>query len=91
MICWAVTQQGGGYMADEKNCFLLSTKLLQRKEVIAEIFGVNPETVTTWAKEGAPIFLVGNMYQADYHALVEWLRENRPASKNLSSTPLPPL
>jgi phage terminase Nu1 subunit (DNA packaging protein) len=78
-------------LADNEKIFLLAPMHLKRKEDIAVAFGVNPETVTSWAKDGAPIFLVGNMYQADYHALVEWLSKNKHAFKNLSSTPLPPL
>lgn len=62
---------------------------LQRREEIAGTFFVSPETVTEWAKDGAPIFVVGNKYQADYHALTNWLIKNRPAFKNLSPPPLP--
>lgn len=64
---------------------------LKRKEEIAETFFVSPETVVEWAKDGAPIVLVGNKYQADYHSLFHWLIENRPAFKNLSTPPLPPV
>ena len=69
--------------------FLLAPLHIKRREDIADIFGVSSETVTEWAKDGAPIFLAGNKYQADYHALVGWLSKNRPAFKNLSSPPLP--
>ena len=51
-----------GIAADEK-VFLLAPLHIKRKEKIAELFGVSPDTVTVWAKEGAPIFLVGNKYQ----------------------------
>jgi phage terminase Nu1 subunit (DNA packaging protein) len=79
-------------MNEQNEQFIFIAPLhLKRKEDIADIFGVNPETVKEWAKDGAPIVLVGNKYQADYHALFHWLTKNRPAFKNLSTTPLPPL
>lgn len=53
--------------------------LLQGRRVIATTFRVRPCVVTQWAKEGAPIFLSGQMWQADYVSLVHWLEENRPA------------
>ncbi|MDR2056585.1 MAG: hypothetical protein LBQ10_12080 [Desulfovibrio sp.] len=78
-------------MAENEKIFFLAPLHIKRKEDIADIFGVKPDTVTEWAKAGAPIFLVGNRYQTDYHALVEWLSKNRHVFKNLSSPPLPPL
>lgn len=77
-------------MSEDKP-FLLAPLHIKRKEDISDIFGVSPETVTEWAKEGAPIFIAGNKYQADYHALIAWLCKNKPAFKNLSSPPLPPV
>lgn len=71
--------------------FMLAPLHLKRKEDIAALFEVAPETITTWAKEGAPIFLVGNKYQADYYALVTWLSKNKPVFKSLSTPPVPPL
>lgn len=75
-------------MAENEKVFLLAPLHIKRREDIANIFGVSSETVTQWAREGAPIFLVGNKYQTDYHSLINWLSKNRPAFKNLSSPPL---
>jgi hypothetical protein len=74
-------------MAKKDSILMLAPVHLKRKAGIADRFGVCAETVTQWAKEGAPIFLVGNKYQADYHSLVAWLSRNRPAFKKLSSPP----
>lgn len=65
-------------MKNEK-VFLLAPLHIKSKGDIADIFGVSPDTVTKWAKEGAPIFLVGNKYQVDYYSLVNWLSKSRPA------------
>lgn len=77
-------------MAENEKIFLLAPLHIKRKEDIADVFGVAPETVTEWAREGAPIFIAGNKYQVDYHALVQWLSKNKAVSKTLSSPPLPP-
>lgn len=42
-------------MAENEKIFLLAPLHIKRREDIADIFGVAPETVTEWAKEGAPI------------------------------------
>mgnify|MGYP003620302078 CR=1 FL=1 len=78
-------------MAENEKIFLLAPLHIKRKEDIADTFDVSPETVTEWAREGAPIFMAGNKYQADYYALINWLSKNKPAFKNLSTPPLPPL
>ena len=78
-------------MADSENVFLIAPLHIKRKEDIAEVFSVSPETVSGWAKEGAPIFLVGNKYQVDYHSLVNWLTKNKSVSKRFKTPPLPPL
>jgi phage terminase Nu1 subunit (DNA packaging protein) len=62
--------------APDKLFFVAPVHLKSRDE-IADVFGVHKFTVTEWAKDGAPIFNVGNKLQADYHALVEWLSKNR--------------
>lgn len=51
--------------------------LLQGRKKIAATFCVNPATVTQWAREGAPIWREGNMWQVDYHSLVRWFEVNR--------------
>ena len=45
-------------------------------EAIARIFGVDRKTVLGWKKSGAPIFLVGNKYQANYRELWDWIKQN---------------
>ena len=67
-------------MKDNK-VFLLAPLHIKRKEDIADIFSVSPDTVTLWAKQGAPIFLAGNKYQVDYYAMVNWLTRHKPAFK----------
>lgn len=44
-------------------------------EAIARSFGVKRDTVMKWKGEGAPIYLIGNKYQANYRELWEWLKE----------------
>lgn len=51
--------------------------LLQGRKIIAEVFRVNPATVTQWVREGAPIWREGNMWQVDYQSLVSWFEVNR--------------
>lgn len=78
-------------MIDNEKVFLLAPLHIKTKKDIAGIFGVSEATVAAWAKEGAPIFLLGNKYQADYHSLVNWFSKNKPACKTLSTPPVPPL
>ncbi len=59
--------------------FAVAPLPIKRKADIAKIFGVSEDTVQGWAREGAPIFMAGKRYQADYHALVGWLCRNKPA------------
>lgn len=58
--------------------------LMQGKKRIAEVFKVKPETVTEWVRDGAPIFLVGKMWQAEYSNLVRWLEEVKPAKNGMT-------
>jgi Phage DNA packaging protein Nu1. len=62
---------------NDKNVYPLVPMLMRRKSDIADVFEVKMETVVKWAKEGAPIFLAGKRYCADYHAMVAWLTEHR--------------
>jgi len=57
--------------------FTVAPLHLRSKSEIADTFGVSRETVLKWAREGAPVFLVAKRYQADYHAMVEWLSKNK--------------
>jgi hypothetical protein len=43
-------------------------------EAIARCFGVNRKTVLQWKKTGAPIYLIGNKYQANYRELWDWVK-----------------
>jgi hypothetical protein len=43
-------------------------------EAIARTFGVDHKTVRRWKKQGAPIFLVGSIYQANYRELWDWIK-----------------
>ena len=45
---------------------------LKTAETISKAFGVKREVVAEWARNGAPIALIGGKYQADYHCL--WAR-----------------
>lgn len=58
--------------------------LLQGRKQIAQTFKVMPETVREWVKEGAPIFLVGKMWQVEYASLVHWLEVTKPAKKGMT-------
>ena len=42
---------------------------------IADVFQVSRRAVVRWAREGAPIYLVGKKYQANYNELWEWLKK----------------
>ena len=46
---------------------------LKGAESIGKAFGVKRESVAQWAKNGAPIVIVGGKYQTDYHCLWAWL------------------
>lgn len=50
---------------------------------IAEVFSVARETVVQWAKEGAPIRMVGKRYQANYKDLWEWIKKKNFESGNI--------
>lgn len=41
---------------------------------IAKLFGVSRVSVIKWAKCGAPIFIIGKKYQANYTELWDWLK-----------------
>lgn len=43
---------------------------------IASVFGVARETVVQWAKDGAPIRIIGKKYQARYDQLWDWILNN---------------
>jgi hypothetical protein len=44
-------------------------------EAIARTFGVDRKTVLGWKKKGgAPIYLVGGKYQANYRELWDWIK-----------------
>lgn len=55
--------------------------LISGKQKIADVFHVHPTTVSEWVNEGAPVFLVGKMWQTEYSNLVRWLEEVKPARK----------
>lgn len=42
---------------------------------IADVFHVSRRAVARWIRAGAPIFLVGKKYQANYGELWEWLKK----------------
>lgn len=46
---------------------------LKGAQIIADCFDVSRDTVTAWAKKGAPLAYVGGKLQGDYHAIFEWL------------------
>ena len=41
---------------------------------IAETFGVSRKKVVTWFKCGAPIYRLGDRYQANYNELWTWVK-----------------
>lgn len=43
-------------------------------EEIAGVFGVKVDTVRGWRGAGAPIYLVGKKFQANYYDLWQWLK-----------------
>ena len=42
---------------------------------IADVFRVSRRAVVRWARDGAPIYLVGKTYQANYGELWDWLKK----------------
>lgn len=42
---------------------------------IAGVFQVSRKAVIRWAGDGAPIYLVGKKYQANYGELWQWLKK----------------
>ena len=58
---------------------------LRGTESIAATFGVGRATVRRWAREGAPISLVGRRYQASYAMLAAWLAAQYPAASAAAS------
>lgn len=48
---------------------------------ITQVFGVSRETVVQWAREGAPIHLVGKKYQASYAELWDWIKKKAEIGK----------
>lgn len=77
--------------ARDESVLVLAPVHLRSKDSIAETFGVAPCTVVEWAREGAPIFLAGNRYQAEYYSLIHWLNKNRPVPKKPVNSPVPHL
>lgn len=54
--------------------FPLSSPIhLKGADEIAKTFGVTRERIVVWAKEGAPIRMIGKRYQANYAELWAWL------------------
>ena len=47
---------------------------------IAGVFGVGRSTIRAWKKAGAPIYIVGHCYQANYAELWEWLQKHEKTS-----------
>lgn len=60
--------------------------LMQGKRKIAEVFGVKPQTVVDWVENGAPIFMAGGKWQADYYNLIAWLEQVKPAAMTRNGT-----
>lgn len=58
------------------------TPHLKGIQAFVSIFGVSRETVRQWARDGAPIFLVGRRYQACYSRLCLWLEQRHQARKD---------
>ncbi len=56
--------------AKEKDC-----GHIRGGDVISRIFGVSRRTLVAWAREGAPVAIVGKKYQANYRMLLQWLLE----------------
>lgn len=54
--------------------------LLQGRRQIAACFRVRPAVVTQWAREGAPMYQAGQMWQADYMRMVLWLERHSPVT-----------
>ena len=50
---------------------------LGSKAEIAAAFSVGLKVVSTWAREGAPIFVAGKRWQCCYFSLVSWLEIHR--------------
>jgi len=60
---------------------------LKGADEIAGTFGVSRGTVIGWVKEGAPIYLIGKRYQANYNELWEWIK-GKDALPSAMSRPL---
>ena len=71
-------------MGEEKGIVPMLPILLQGRKQIAITFKVNPNKVNDWVAEGAPVFQVGGMWQADYFDLKNWLLATRPAKNQLA-------
>lgn len=54
---------------------------LKSARAIGEAFRVKRTTVMDWAKQGAPIVIIGGQYQTDYHLLWSWLLQRPESSK----------
>ena len=44
---------------------------------IADTFGVSRKKVVAWFKDGAPIYRLGERYQANYNELWTWIQRGR--------------
>ena len=47
------------------------------KKIIARTFGVSRSTIAKWRKLGAPIFVVGKKFQANYSNLWSWIEAQK--------------
>lgn len=73
-----------GASMDNKGPVSVIPILLQGRKQIAITFKVHPDKVKEWVAEGAPVFQVGGMWQADYFDLKNWLLATRPAKNQLA-------
>lgn len=48
---------------------------------IAAVFGVARETVVQWSRKGAPVYLVGKKYQANYAEMWDWIKQKGKLAK----------
>lgn len=71
-------------MASEKGVVPMLPILLQGRKQIALAFRVSPNKVNEWVEEGAPVFQVGGMWQADYFDMKNWMLATRPAKSHLA-------
>lgn len=54
---------------------------LRGADEIAEVFGVARAAVIGWLRDGAPIYLIGKKYQANYYELWYWIQKKRALPK----------